>query len=224
MPSSIVNQAGIIYLYYSGWSRKSQHPYANFTGLALSEDGGKTFKKIGLNPILDKEVWGPYSATSPHVLIHENVWYMFYCSGIDWIEINGRLEHTYDIKLAISHDGIKWEKTGKTAVRQRNKHEAITRPSIYFDGKTFHMWFCFRGSKDFRNGYDSYKIGYARSQDLLEWKRLDFNSNLNGTGNWDDKMQAYPNVQKLGDKLWMFYNGNGFGSKGFGAVTAQLLN
>ena len=52
MPSSLIERDGIIYLYYSGWQRSSDVPYNNFTGLAISEDGGDTFVKYEKNPIL----------------------------------------------------------------------------------------------------------------------------------------------------------------------------
>ena len=68
--------------------------------------------KVGSGPILDRTLWSPYSATSPHVFKREN-WFMFYCSGTNWVEINGKLEHVYDIKIAESDNGINWEQSGK---------------------------------------------------------------------------------------------------------------
>lgn len=222
MPSSAVDNNGEVFLYYSGWSRGTSLPYANFTGLAISEDGGRTFRKVGPGPIIDRTYWGPYSATSPHVLKLNNQWYMFYCSGVEWIEIDGKLEHTYDIKIAQSHNGINWEQTGKVAIPQKNKFEAITRPTIYFDGEIFHMWFCYRGSQSFRDGVNSYKIGYAKSQNLFDWERVDDNFINSGDHLWDSKMNAYPDVKKIGSQLWIFYNGNNFGKEGFGAVSFNL--
>ena len=87
MPSSVVNHEGTIFLYYSGWSRGTSLPYANFTGLAISDDGGKSFRKVGPGPILDRTFWGPYSATSPHVFKTEDGWFMLCCSGTNWLHI-----------------------------------------------------------------------------------------------------------------------------------------
>ena len=53
MPSSIINKDGVVYLYYSGWSRGYSLPYHNYTGLAISEDGGDTFQKFSKGPIID---------------------------------------------------------------------------------------------------------------------------------------------------------------------------
>ncbi len=222
MPSSVVEHAGAIYLYYSGWSRGTTLPYANFTGLAISEDGGRTFKKVGRGPIVDRTYWGPYSATSPHVLRHENSWYMFYCSGTGWLEVEGKLEHVYDLKIARSHDGIKWEQTGSVAIGQSQPEEAITKPTIYFDGEIFRMWFCFRGSKNFRGGAASYRLGHATSSNLLDWTRDDSSAGLApGPQEWDSQMLAYPEVAEVSGSLCLFYNGNGFGREGFGVAASD---
>jgi len=223
MPSSVLEKDGKIYLYYSGWSRSSSLPYSNFTGLAISDDGGRSFKKVGPGPIIDRTYWGPYSATSPHVMIVNDIWYMFYCSGVDWVEINGKLEHTYDIKIADSHNGVDWRQLGKVAIKQKDRYEAITRPTVYHDGNRFHMLFCYRGSESFRGGVNSYKIGYASSHDLIKWDRADeeFPMIKSETG-WDLNMSAYPCVHKIGGKLFLFYNGSDFGRQGFGAMVKNL--
>ncbi|MCD6064238.1 MAG: hypothetical protein K0R82_2149, partial [Flavipsychrobacter sp.] len=172
MPSAVVEKDGLVYLYYSGWCRATGVPYNNFTGLAISEDGGMTFKKKFYGPIIDRTPHELYSATSPEVFVDDK-WHMFYCSGTNWHNIDGKLEHTYDIKYACSEDGLSWDQTGRVIVDQVNEYEAITKPAVIrFDG-SYHMWYCFRGSKDFRAGNEAYRIGYASSDDLLEWQRKD---------------------------------------------------
>lgn len=219
MPSSVVNHEGAVFLYYSGWSRGVALPYANFTGLAISEDGGRSFRKVGPGPILDRTFWGPYSATSPHVFKTGDGWFMFYCSGIGWLQIEGKLEHVYDLKIAQSRDGIKWEQTGQVAVAQSHAEEALTRPTVYHDGSKYHMWFCYRGSKEFRGGKNSYRLGYASSENLTDWERTDERSGLHyGPEDWDSEMMAYPEVTSSCNKVYLFYNGNKFGSEGFGVA------
>ena len=107
MPSCALKVGGKVYLYYSGWQRGTTVPYTNSTGLAISEDDGVTFKKISKGPILGKNIHDPYSATSPCVVINEDKWHMWYCSGVDWVKVGNKFEHTYDIKYAYSDDGIK---------------------------------------------------------------------------------------------------------------------
>jgi predicted GH43/DUF377 family glycosyl hydrolase len=217
MPSCAVRNGSQVYLYYSGWSRGASVPYTNSTGLAVSDDGGQTFKKISDGPILGKSTHDPFSATSPVVLKEEEGWHMWYCSGTGWLEIAGKFEHTYDIKYAHSKDGIVWEPSAAPVIPQRTEHEAITRPYVVKSQDGYDMWFCYRGSHNFRDGEDAYRIGYAHSTDLQQWRREDDRVGIDTseTG-WDSKMIAYPAVVKASGRTLMFYNGNGFGVDGFG--------
>ena len=215
MPSSIYKYKDIYYLYYSGWSRRTSVPYSNLTGIAKSKDCIK-FEKIFEGPILSTNKLEPFSATSPCVQRLNNDFLMFYCSGTDWIKINGKFEHTYDIKLARSRDCLNWTQNGKTIIPQSSKKEAITRPFLMINEDSYYMFYCFRGSDDFRDGLESYKIGYSYSRDLVEWIRKD-NVNFEGIQeNWESNMMAYPSILSNGEKTYMFYNGNGFGKAGFG--------
>ncbi len=216
MPASVVEKGEQVFFYYSGWSRGTSLPYNNYTGLAISEDEGTTFKKYCNGPVIDRSPWELYSATSPCVYYDDN-WHMWYSSGTNWVRINDKDEHTYDIKYAWSEDGRNWVQTNKTIIPQYNKYEAITRPSVIKVDGMYHMWFCYRGSNNFRDGDDSYRIGYASSSDLLNWERDDKKAGIDVSENgWDSQMIAYPCVVRVKDQILMFYNGNGFGEQGFG--------
>src|SRR5712692_891038 len=217
MPSCAVNAGKTVMLYYSGWSRGVSVPYTNSTGLAISEDGGETFRKISDGPILSKGLHDPYSATSPMVLKEADAWHMWYCSGTGWLKVAGKYEHTYDIKYASSSDGIIWTPFPEPVIRQRTEDEAITRPYVLRREDGYHMWFCYRGSHCFRDGEDAYRIGYAYSDDFRRWQRSDDNAGIDPSNNgWDSKMVAYPAVVKVNERTLMFYNGNAFGLDGIG--------
>ncbi len=217
MPSCAVRDGNTVLLYYSGWSRAASIPYNNSTGLAISEDGGESFRKASEGPILSKSQHDPYSATSPCVLKDGNNWHMWYCSGTGWLQVAGKYEHTYDIKYAHSSDGICWAPIRQPAIQQHNKNEALTRPFVFKRPNGYDMWYCFRGSHDFRDGADAYRIGYAHSDDLHHWHRADDRAGIlpSETG-WDSKMIAYPSVVATSNGMLMFYNGRDFGSEGFG--------
>ena len=221
MPSCAVRNGDAVFLYYSGWSRGTSVPYTNSTGLAVSDDGGETFSKISEGPIVAKNAADPYSATSPCVLKEGSVWHMWYCSGTGWVKINEKYEHTYDIKYARSDDGIAWDCKGHVSVAQRNDYEALTRPFVDREGGEYRMWFCYRGSHDFRKGDQAYRIGYAHSEDALHWEREDEASGLPPSeSGWDSKMIAYPAIVRSNGQTWMFYNGNDFGAEGFGLAAS----
>jgi predicted GH43/DUF377 family glycosyl hydrolase len=220
MPSSVVEWEGKLLLYYSGWSRSVGVPYTNLTGVAISEDG-ETFKKLFEGPILTKTPLEPYSATSPFVMRIAGRWRMWYCSGVGWQEVDGKLEHQYDIKSASSIDGLIWAQSADCALPCL-EDEALTRPTVLESDGSFHMWFCYRHLRDFRDGQGSYRIGYAQSPDSINWQRADPDGGLTlGDSGWDSSMVAYPHVIKLGNRILMFYNGNGFGQAGLGFAEYQ---
>lgn len=224
MPSSVVEEGGMVRLYYSGWCRlASVAPYHNTTGLAVSEDGGQTFRRACPGPVLDRSPGEPFSATSPWVLREGEIWHAFYSSGLAWIEVEGKPEHVYDIRHATSKDGLAWNRGGPPAIGQRFAEEALTRPTILREADgSWSMWFCHRGSRGFRGVGDAYRIGFARSVDLVTWTRDDAAAGIAVTaGGFDSQMIAYPCVIEADGRRLMFYNGDGFGQAGFGLAELE---
>jgi hypothetical protein len=84
------------------------------------------------------------------------------------------------------------------------------------------MVFCTRKAYDFHtNRNNSYRLGYAYSDDLVTWTRADDDLNLerNREG-WDADMMCYPNFFTCENKIYLLYNGNEFGRHGFGLAEA----
>lgn len=223
MPASVVADGDTVYLYYSGWQQAVSVPYNNYTGLAISTDGGKTFSKYAEGPIIDRTPFELYSATSPDVIRDGADWYMWYSSGTHWLEVDGKLEHTYEIKLATSPDGKRWHQHNQTVIEQSDQFEAITRPTVCKIEDQWHMWYCYRGSQGFRSNGASYRIGHAYSTDLKVWHRDDENAGIGvSEAGWDAQMIAYPCVFQLDGQTHMFYNGNDFGQQGFGHAILEV--
>ena len=85
------------------------------------------------------------------------------------------------------------------------------------------MWFSYRGSFDFRNGSDSYRIGYAFSDDLFKWTRKDDLAGIDiSQDSWDSKMICYPYVFNLDSEVFMLYNGNTFGKNSIGLAKLKV--
>ena len=219
MPSCVVRDGERVLMYYSGWSRLAgDAPYNNATGLAESTDGGLTFARMFEGPILDRAPEEPWSATSPEVLRRNDVWHMWYSSGTDWIRVEEKLEHVYVLKHAVSSDGVCWTRDGRNVLPEARPHESQTRPAIISYRDRWHMWFSFRGSVGFRAEGETYRIGYAWSDDLERWHREDDSAGISPSPGdaWDSQMICYPNVLTIDGRTVMFYNGNGFGEGGFG--------
>ena len=222
-PNFLLNVKNKIYFYYSGWSQSKNVPYKNFTGLAISHDG-LNFEKYSEAPCFTLNEHDPLSATGPYILEKDNGFIAFYATGVSWIEINDKLEHVYLFTYATSDDAIHWQPSGKIILEPENEYEAHCRPSIIKLGDMYHMWFSKRGSHNFREiGNTSYRIGYAYSNDLINWTRDDTKAGIDVSDKgWDSEMMCYPNIINVNGEYLMFYNGNGFGKAGFGYAVLEL--
>jgi predicted GH43/DUF377 family glycosyl hydrolase len=218
MPGAVIHDGERILMYYSGWSRlRGSAPYNNATGIAASTDGGTTFSRLFEGPILDRSPEEPWSATSPAVLRTPNGWHMWYSSGTDWIDVDGKLEHVYVLKAATSANGIHWVRENRQLLPLSHRDESQTRPTVLFAAGRWNMWFCYRGSRGFRESGETYRIGYAVSHDLHTWTRHDEQAGIDVSADgWDSQMICYPAAIDLGERTLLFYNGNGFGAQGFG--------
>jgi len=217
IPNHVFRHDGKVYLFYVGWSRGESVPYSNWMGMAVSEDDGRTFSKTSRGPILDRTRDEVYSATGLICLRHEDSWYGWYATGTNWILVDGRLEHTYELRSCRSDNLLDWIRPNQPILPTSLPNESNTRPTIIPGKEKWHMWFCYRGTQDFRDGSDSYRIGYAWSKDLINWTRKDNQAGIEPSNDgWDSKMLAYPCVVAVGEKILMFYSGNGFGQDGFG--------
>ena len=86
------------------------------------------------------------------------------------------------------------------------------------------MWFSYRGVFDYREtSQNSYRIGFAFSNDGIKWVRDDNQFNLElSKDSWDSNMMEYPDVIKYKNRYLMFYNGDGFGQTGFGLAIGTI--
>jgi hypothetical protein len=221
MPAWLVSHRGVKYLFYTGWTVATTVPYRKAIGVAMSEDGGRTFARVSNGPILDRTYEEPYCAATPCVLLESGVWRMWYLSCVGWKVHGPRLDPSYHIKYADSLDGVHWNRPGTVALDcQRAGGEALGRPCVNraADGR-YTMWYSYRGEAEFRtNRRTSYRIGYAESDDGLTWSRWDECAGIDlSAEGWDSEMIAYPFLLSTEDGIrYLFYNGNGFGKSGFG--------
>lgn len=143
---SILIEDGVYKMWYTALSESAGTSIA----YATSADGIQWAKYEG-NPVLSQK-----GAYYPAVLNIEDTYMMWYS-----------LPNTADDKhvaifLATSTDGIQWTPHPDNPVLLRGQagdwdSESVLEPSVYFDGRVFHMWFT--GSA----GPFQEKIGYATS-------------------------------------------------------------
>jgi len=219
MPSCIVNHDGKKYLFYIGWNLGVTVSYRNSIGLAVSEDGGLSFNRVFEGPVVDRTPVEPYFCASPFAMVDDNgKWKLWYASSTGWVVVHEKAEPLYQIKYAESDDGRYWTRNNTTCIEYTFEGEANARPTVIKENGLYRMWYCFRGSIDYRtNKEESYRLGYAESHDGIKWTRKDEEVGIERSAEgWDSMMMEYPYVYEHRGRKYMLYNGNGFGVTSFG--------
>lgn len=176
---------------------------------------------------LSKE--NPHMTMAPYVININDIFHMWYASTVYWdIDAQPNPEYCYNIKHATSANGIDWILSEETAIDFSSPDEGgITRPVVVQNGNSFEMWYCYRGHFSLEHPERRYyKIGYAVSDDLVQWQRRDNNHhwiNPPIEDDWDYQMQCYPYVIQYKNKQFMFYCGNDYSQGGLG-VAERLID
>jgi hypothetical protein len=207
----LVEHDNKIFMYYVGWVNGGRSRFQNYTGLAISDDNGFSFKRIKNTPILDRTDKEPFGSGSCCVFKENDKWLMYYTAFEPWVEKVGNNRPTYNIKRAYSNDGINWERTLEVVVDFKDDSEyVIGKPMLIRDSDTYKLWICCRGL--------SYRVGYAESTDKGKtYVRKDeiVGIDISESG-WDSQSIEYAYVFDYKGQRYMIYNGNDFGKTGIG--------
>ena len=222
-PSSVIRIGNDLFVYYGGWTRCESVPFNVAIGIAKSDDDGKTFNKLGQGPVLSYSVNEPFILSGPKIRRFNNKWYLWYIAGSKWILDNGKPEPVYKIRMATSEDGLNWTKLNKDLIESRvEENEAQASPDVFFYEGKYHMFFCYRYSSNYRGKNNGYRIGYASSEDIFNWKREDSKAGIDiSESGWDSEMISYPHVFELDKTIYMLYLGNQVGRYGFGLAKLE---
>ena len=216
MASALVRYGEERRLYYIGWNRAFGVPFRNCIGLAVRKTPDGAFERLFDGPVLDRGPSDPYFLASHDIVVDGASWHIWYLSGLDWIP-GDPPNSTYNLRYAVSEDGIKWQRHGTVAVDFAHRNEiAIARPTVIRDGDLWRMWYCYRGTNF------PYRIGYAESDDAVTWTRRDASAGIVASDKgWDSEMLCYPHVFDHGGQRYMLYNGNGYGASGIGLAILE---
>ena len=167
---------------------------------------------------MDRSEEDPFTISYPWIIEDNGVFKMWYGSNLKWGSDQSQMNHV--IKYAESNDGIVWKRNNKISVNLEHPNEyALSKPIVIKEKNVYRMWYSFRA-----NGLvETYRIGYAESQDGKTFQRKDGLAGIDvSQKGWDSEMICYPFIFDHRGKRYMLYNGNGYGKTGFGlAVLAE---
>lgn len=212
VPCAVVAREGRVFMYYAGYQVPTRAKFLVFGGLAVSDDGGHTFRRHSRVPVLDRTDDELLFRVAHSVLHEDGRWRVWYGGGSTWVNVEGKVLPVYDVRYMESPDGIRFPDRGTTHVGFEDPDEyRIGRPYVFRDGGRYRMLY---GVATRTAGY---RLGYAESDDGHAWTRLDGEVGLSvSDGGWDSRMVAYPAVACVGGRTYLFYNGNDMGRDGFG--------
>jgi hypothetical protein len=203
-PSCIVGDK----LYYIGWnSGTTTYRMSLIMGIATESSSG--FERTSRAPLLKRTDREPFGiCTAPFVLKEETGYKMWYVSGEGWRDRDTPL---YNIKVATSLNGLDWTQTGRVAIDLNPGETALARPCVVKDEYGYHMYFSYKVPAV------GYRIGYAHSNDGLDWTRGEhLEVDTSSTSRWDNEMVEYSYVFVHKNFTYMLYNGNNYGATGIG--------
>lgn len=217
-PVSVIRHGDEVRAYYAGWTRCESVPFNVSIGMAVSRDDGETFARMGRGPVLSFSPHEPFVISGPKIRRFHGTWYLWYIAGRKWIVADGRPEPVYKIRMASSDDGIHWAKLDRDLIDSRiEPDEAQASPDVIHANGKYHMFFCYRHSKNYRGKAGGYRIGYASSDNLVDWLRDDAKAGIDiSAEGWDSEMVSYPHVFELDGATYLAYLGNHVGRHGFG--------
>jgi hypothetical protein len=212
----ITNIDGEKRLYYIGWTLGKTVPWYNSIGFAILSENGDVAEKYSRAPIYSRTEEDPITLSYPFLINSGGSYFVYYGSSKSWGREKNSMNHV--MKLAKSEDGITFDPLGIEVIPPRDKAEyAFSRPYVYVDEHgLWRMYYSFRG--------ENYRIGYAESNDGIEWERKDSEAGISVSetdGNWDSEMVCYGYLFFNDGRTYMTYNGNGYGKTGFGLAILE---
>lgn len=225
-PFNVVRDGDRVLAYTTGWNRKVSVSVDASIGLAISHDEGLTFQKYGKGPIMTASLNEPFLIGDAFVALYGGLYHMWYIYGTKWKKFveSDPPDRVYKIAYATSKDGMNWHRDGRQIIADKlNADECQALPTVFHRDGTYHMFFCYRQAHGFRTKSNSaYRIGYAYSNNLIDWERDDSKAGISvSEDGWDSQMQCYPHTFHLDGKVYMLYNGNEFGRFGFGLAVLE---
>lgn len=203
-------------MFYVGFQLVAKAKFLAFTGLAESLDGGDSFQRISEAPILGRSQ-KQTTIGAVHSAHHENgLWRLWFARGDRWEIIDDKPYPQYEICTVETRDLLNIPRRSHLCLTPQAPEYRIGRPRVYRQNGSYALYYT-KGTTE-----GSYLPGKAWSQDGVVWQRADHEFELTPSEQgWDSIHLCYPALIQVGDREYMFYNGNHMGLAGFGCAVRE---
>jgi hypothetical protein len=212
VPTAVTRAGDVLRLYYAGYRRgQGDVRFRAFAGLAVSHDGGESFRAHSDEPVLPPSAEGRLFRAIHSIRYEDGRWRVWYGAGSEFRRGETKTLPVYNIRYCESPDGISFPDEGAVCIPTSGEEHRVGRPWVVSSEAGYEMYF---GAGTERLPY---RLAYARSRDGFVWERDDEALGLERSASgWDSEMIAYPAVVEAAGRTYLFYNGNGYGREGFG--------
>jgi hypothetical protein len=207
----VVERDGKLYLYYAGYQLGQKVRFFVFGGLAVSDDGGATFRRHSRVPICDRTDDEMLFRVIHTMMLDDGRWRAWYGAGSVFSNSDGRQLPNYNIRHAEAPNGVTLDRDYAVCIDTGAEEYRVGRPYVIKRDGVYRMFYC---ADTAARGY---RMAYAESSDGIAWVRKDDEIGIDvSASGWDSGMQAYPSLIEHRDRVYLFYNGNNYGEEGFG--------
>mgnify|MGYP001378851771 CR=1 FL=1 len=206
-----------LYLYYAGYQLGQKVRFCAYSGLAVSDDHGVTFKRLSNVPVTDRTDDAMYFRVIHSIMNDDGIFKVWYGAGSTYDVGADKTLPRYNVQMMESKSLFEFPKHGHVVVETKGDEYRVGRPYVFKNDDEFIMFYG-TGSEAV-----PYRLGYATSSDSYRWERKDDLSIEGPSATWDSEMMAYPAVVTNNDVSYLFYNGNDYGREGFGYAVIEGL-
>jgi len=216
-----------VFLYYlSRGVMTRDEPFPNTPCLAISEDGGETWREPSPSPVIGMDT--PYDrktiGTQCIVRVGDKL-HMYYTAAGNYVERPPGLEvygkgplAEIGIGLAVSDDGLTWQKPydhfliPPRLFATEPYETKVAKPCVVRDGDLWRMWVSCLSKH--------YRTCSLVSHDAIHWHwqpaGVEGDFGTGPPGSFDDQQRCYAMVVKHGHEYRCWYTGSKYGATGMG--------
>ena len=206
-PMAVAADGDALRLYYAGWQRTEGARYLLFTGLAVSLDGGLSFRRHADTPVLDR-VPGHHLVRTGFFAPEGAAWRAWLALSDGMIDIAGKPTPRYRLATCESADGITWPAAARNCLLpEADGIFGFGRSAIWRSAEGYHGMISVRR----RSGY---RIEYAHSADGISWSPPGQGGYALPPALVGQAETMFPSTVTVGTTRYVFYNGDGFGREG----------